>query len=54
MDVQCPKCEHEFDAVEWHNGTCPMCGKFYDWDSQPIHDENGDITDEWTFIDWSL
>jgi len=48
IEIECPKCETEFDAVEWDDGNCPKCNNGYTWD-EIIIDFGADY---WTIVEW--
>jgi len=48
MELNCPKCSHDFDAVVWHDGECPSCGNAYTWDEQCTPD----YSDCWAVTEW--
>lgn len=51
MEITCPFCDCEFEALMWEWGQCPNCGEEYYWDdyySDELEDEI--ISIEWTNI----
>ncbi|MFA6089711.1 MAG: hypothetical protein WC755_07665 [Candidatus Woesearchaeota archaeon] len=52
MIIECPNCDEEFIAYEWENITCPKCGRTAYWDSYFSYGTDGEIEDEFAFVDW--
>jgi hypothetical protein len=48
IELECPICGTEFDAMEWYDGECPNCGNTYGWDEMC----NEDYSDCYSFADW--
>jgi len=44
-EIDCIKCEHEFDAKVWDSGKCPKCGTEFYWDSIWCEE----INEDWIF-----
>jgi len=40
VELECPKCKHEFDATEYEEGSCPNCDNRYDWYEQDLEDDS--------------
>lgn len=38
-ELECPKCEHEFDATEYIEGSCPNCDNRYQWYEESLEDD---------------
>lgn len=50
VELECPKCEHEFDATDYIEGSCPNCDNRYQWYEQDFDD--GDSLDSWCGVVW--
>jgi Zn finger protein HypA/HybF involved in hydrogenase expression len=48
MNITCPVCDTEVEAIMWENGECPTCGNEYCWDEG----YNSDTDDVWIDICW--
>lgn len=48
IEIECPICGTEFDAIEWDDGECPNCGNIYGWGEMC----NDDYSDCYPFVDW--
>lgn len=50
--VYCENCRIDFDATEWENGICPSCNKKYHWIEDVIKDDDGEVVDSFTVVEW--
>jgi peptide subunit release factor 1 (eRF1) len=48
QEIECPRCQAEFEAKEWESGECPKCGNGYLWDEECT----GDYSDCWAIVLW--
>lgn len=47
-ELECPKCNHEFEARDWENSNCPVCDNEY-WFEEEC---TADYSDCWMAIYW--
>jgi predicted RNA-binding Zn-ribbon protein involved in translation (DUF1610 family) len=47
-ELECPRCDWEFEAQEWYSDKCPKCGNEYYFGE----DCTSDYSDCWTTVEW--
>ena len=48
IDLQCPSCNHEFEAKEWEDGECPICFNDFYFEEDCLED----YSDCWMAVYW--
>lgn len=48
IDIECPRCSHEFEIEDWSFGNCPKCDNSY-WSEEDCLE---DYSDCWMAIYW--